>query len=56
MSQREKILEKILLEFKKEEREENTVWDPETASRKYTWIQRNSNFANLRGLRSHLSL
>ena len=56
MSQREKILEKIMLEFKKEEREENTVWDLETAPRKYTWIQRDSNFASLRGLRSHLSL
>jgi len=32
----EKILEKSLLEFKKRKERENTIRDPETATREYT--------------------
>ena len=56
VNQREKILKKTLLEFKKRKERENTVRDPETATKEYTWIQGDSNFASLKGLRSHLSL
>ena len=34
----EKILEKSLLEFKKRKERENTVRDPKTATKEYTWI------------------
>ena len=45
---KEKILEKTLLEFKKREERENIIRDPEAATREYTWIQRDSNFASLK--------
>ena len=39
---------------KREKNEGNTVWYPQAATRDHTWIQRNSNFASLRGLKSHM--
>ena len=36
MNQREKIIWKTLLEFKKKEETENTIWDPEIVTREYT--------------------
>ena len=33
--------------IQKKRRKENIVWDPETTTREYTWIQRDSNFTSL---------
>ena len=41
---------KISLEFKKWEKRENTVKDPKTITKGYTWIQRDSNLISLRSL------
>ena len=52
-----KIIEKTLLGFKKrEKRQGNTARYPQTATRERTWIQMDSNFTSLRGLKSHQSL
>ena len=46
-----------MLELKEsEKREGNTARYSQTATREHTWIQRDSNFASHRGLKSHLSL
>jgi len=51
------ILKKTLLGIQKERKKgENSVEDPQTVIRKHTWIQGDSNFTSLRGLKSHPSL
>ena len=52
-----KILKKTLLEIQKERKKrENSVRDPQTATRKHTWIQGDSNFTSLKSLKSHPTL
>ena len=47
-------MRKLCQNSKKGENErENSIRDPQTAIRKRTWIQGDSKFTSLRGLKSH---
>ena len=49
--------ENFVKKFKESsKRKRNIVWYPKTTTIEHTWIQRDSNFASLRGLENHLSL
>ena len=51
-----KIIEKVLSRRKLREISKLSPGIPETATIAHTWIQKDSNFASLRGLNSHLRL
>ena len=49
--------ENFVKKFKESsKRKRNIVWYPKTTTIKHTWIQKDSNFASLKGLENHLSL
>ena len=50
------LCRKLCQDSKKEESRENNSQYPRTTTIEGTWIQRDSNFASLRGLDSHLIL